>query len=226
VNLVIEKGQMVALVGRTGSGKSTLLNLLLRFYDCDSGVVLIDGVDVRAAKLASLRAQMAMVSQESVLFQESFQYNIAYGAKEIDPKAVEEAAKAAYAQEFIEERGGYRVNVGESGKEISGGQRQRIAIARALYKNAPILLLDEATSHLDTESERIVQQALTNLTRERTTLVIAHRLSTIQQADKIVVLNAGQIVETGTHDQLLAANGLYRRLYDLQFADESVVSSQ
>ncbi|HNH81313.1 MAG TPA: ABC transporter transmembrane domain-containing protein [Acidobacteriota bacterium] len=225
VNLVIEKGQMVALVGRTGSGKSTLLNLLLRFYDCDSGVVLIDGVDVRAAKLASLRAQMAMVSQESVLFQESFQYNIAYGAKEIDPKAVEEAAKAAYAQEFIEERGGYRVNVGESGKEISGGQRQRIAIARALYKNAPILLLDEATSHLDTESERIVQQALTNLTRERTTLVIAHRLSTIQQADKIVVLNAGQIVETGTHDQLLATNGLYRRLYDLQFVDESVVSS-
>lgn len=222
VSLTIEKGQMVALVGPSGAGKSTLFGLLFRFHDALSGTISIDGTPIHSVKLASLRSHMSLVSQENVLFQESFRYNIAYGRPDMDQPAIEDAARAAYAHEFILERGGYSAKVGESGSELAGGQRQRIAIARALLKNAPILLLDEATSALDAESERIVQQALANLTHDRTTLVIAHRLSTVQRADKIIVLDNGSVVEEGTHDTLLAANGLYRKLYALQFEDSDV----
>lgn len=222
INLTIEKGQMVALVGHSGSGKSTLTNLLMRFFDISSGKILIDGQDIREFELASLRSQMALVSQQVVLFNDTIESNIAYGRRDISKEKVVEAAKLAYADEFINERGGYEVVVGENGFELAGGQRQRIAIARAILKNAPILILDEATSALDSKSEKIVQDALNNLMQDRTTIVIAHRLSTVRRAAQIVVLDKGHVVEVGTHEELLAACGFYHKLYQLQFAQDEL----
>jgi subfamily B ATP-binding cassette protein MsbA len=218
VNLRIRAGEIIALVGPSGAGKSTLVNLLPRFFDPDAGRVAIDGIDIRDLKLKSLREQIGIVTQETVLFNDSIRNNIAYGRLDLPLERVREAAAAGYADEFIMQLpNGYDTVIGESGVRLSGGQRQRLAIARALLKNAPILILDEATSHLDTESESLVQKALSNLMQGRTTLVIAHRLSTVMRADRIVVVEAGQIVEEGSHDELMALGGTYRRLYDLQF---------
>jgi subfamily B ATP-binding cassette protein MsbA len=220
VDLEIERGEIVALVGMSGGGKSTLADLLLRFYDVTAGRILIDGVDIRDYTLASLRANIAVVTQQTFLFNDTVRNNIAYGGIDGDQAAVIGAAKAAYAHEFIELLPqGYDTVVGELGVKLSGGQRQRLAIARALLKNAPILVLDEATSALDSESELLVQRALETLMGNRTSLVIAHRLSTIRRADRIVVLVRGGIVEQGTHDELLVLNAEYRKLYDLQFHD-------
>ena len=217
VDLSISAGQRVAFVGRSGSGKSTLVNLLPRFYDPDAGTVLIDGRDVREYDLHSLREQIALVSQEVVLFNGSIRSNIAFG-REASASAIEDAARAAHVLEFTRDLPeGLDTLVGDRGVLLSGGQRQRISIARALLKNAPILILDEATSALDTESERIIQTALEKLMQNRTTLVIAHRLSTIETADRIVVLDAGRIVESGTHAQLLERSGAYATLHRLQF---------
>ncbi|MBV8519745.1 MAG: ATP-binding cassette domain-containing protein [Acidobacteria bacterium] len=224
VDLTIAPGEIVALVGGSGAGKSTFVNLLPRFYDVNAGRITIDGIDVRDATLQSLRGLMGFVTQEVVLFNDTVRNNIAYGRADADERLVIEAAKAANAHDFISALPqGYDTQIGESGVLLSGGQRQRLAIARALFKDPPILVLDEATSALDTESERLVQQALNNLMRGRTTLVIAHRLSTIRSAHKIVALDKGQIVEMGTHEELLARRGVYRKLHDLQFADEVAV---
>jgi len=226
VDLTISPGEIVAIVGGSGSGKSTLVNLLPRFYDVNGGRITVDGVDIRDASLKSLRAMMGLVTQEVVLFNDTVRNNIAYGRdiNDADERRVIEAAKAANAHEFITALpNGYDTGIGESGVLLSGGQRQRLAIARALFKDPPILILDEATSALDTESERLVQQALNNLMRGRTTLVIAHRLSTIRNADKIVVLDDGRIVESGRHEELVGRRGIYRKLYDLQFAEEERV---
>lgn len=218
VDLRIPRGALVALVGPSGAGKTTLVNLLPRFFDPDAGAVRIDGVDVRDVTLASLRAQIGLVTQETVLFNDTIRNNIAYGREDLSLDFVRQAARAAYADDFIlEQPKGYDTVIGESGSHLSGGQRQRLSIARAILKDAPILILDEATSHLDTESEALVQKALDNLTRDRTTLVVAHRLSTVMRADRIVVLEEGRVVEDGTHDELLSRDGLYRKLYDLQF---------
>lgn len=225
----VRAGEMVAIVGQSGAGKSTLTNLIPRFYDVSEGAVLIDGHDVRNVQLASLRAQTAVVTQEVNLFNDTVRANIAYGAygRNDSDVAIKTAAKAALADEFISKLpDGYETVVGERGLILSGGQRQRIAIARAILKDAPILILDEATSALDTESEMLVQQALNNLMTGRTTIVIAHRLSTIRRADRILVMDAGRIVETGTHQELLARGGIYRRLYELQFAEESALNRQ
>jgi subfamily B ATP-binding cassette protein MsbA len=222
VSTSVQRGQVVALVGLSGAGKSTLTNLLMRFYDPTLGEILIDGTDIRDAKLASLRAQIALVTQEVILFNDSIINNIAYGGAGFDREKIESAARAAYAHDFIIERGGYETVIGERGVKLSGGERQRIAIARAILKDAPILVLDEATSALDTQSERWVQRALANLMQGRTTLVIAHRLTTIHRADKIVVLDRGKVVDTGTHDQLMSRGGIYRDLYELQFSEELV----
>jgi ATP-binding cassette, subfamily B, bacterial MsbA len=217
VSLDIPAGETVALVGGSGSGKTTLASLLPRFYDATGGRILLDGVDLRDYRLADLRAQIALVSQDVVLFNDTLAANIAYGDPAPDHARIEAAAKAAYAHEFIERQPqGYATEVGENGLRLSGGQRQRLAIARALYKDAPILILDEATSALDTESERQVQAALERLMEGRTTVVIAHRLSTIENADRIVVMNAGTIAEMGTHEALLAKGGIYARLYQTQ----------
>ncbi len=228
VALTLHRGELVALVGPSGGGKSTLADLLLRFYDVSEGAIRIDGVDVRDVTQASLRAQMALVTQHTFLFNDTVKNNIAYGCSEAQSMdAIVAAARAANAHDFILELpNGYDTMIGELGLRLSGGQRQRLAIARALLKNAPILVLDEATSALDNESERLVQQALDTLMRGRTTLVIAHRLSTIRTADRIVVLARGRIVEQGTHEQLLAMNGDYRRLHDLQFTDLTEVAWQ
>ena len=229
VSFTVHAGEMLAIVGHSGAGKSTLTNLLLRFYDATAGQVLIDGTDVRDLKLASLRRQMAMVTQDVNLFNDTVRTNIAYGAfgRHDNDAAIKQAAQAALADEFISKLpAGYDTVVGERGLILSGGQRQRLAIARALLKDAPILILDEATSALDTESERLVQHALNNLMQGRTTIVIAHRLSTVRRADRILVMDAGRIAETGTHEELLAREGIYRRLYELQFAEDAVGSWQ
>jgi len=221
VGLTIKAGTMVALVGQSGGGKSTLTKLLPRFHDPASGAVLWDGLDLRDASLSSLRKQIALVTQETVLFNDSVRHNIAYGRPEATDAEVQEAARIAFAHDFISEMpDGYNTIVGERGIFLSGGQRQRLAIARAVLVNAPVLILDEATSALDAESERLVQKAIANLVRNRTTIVIAHRLSTVRRANVIVVMEAGRIIETGNHAELLARNGQYRKLYELQFADE------
>ena len=220
-DLVVPAGKTVALVGASGAGKSTILNLIPRFYDTTAGHVLVDGTDVRRVTLASLRGAIALVSQEVSLFDDTVRGNIAYGRFGASDAEIVAAAKAAAADDFIRALPqGYDTMVGEQGVKLSGGQRQRVAIARAMLKNAPILLLDEATSALDTESERQVQAALKVLMRGRTTLVIAHRLSTVVDADLIYVIDAGRVVESGTHAELLARGGAYQRLYALQFADE------
>ena len=222
VSLEVPRGEVIALVGLSGAGKSTLTNLLMRFYDPTNGEILIDGADIRDGKLVSLRSQIALVTQEVILFNDSIINNIAYGGAGFDREKIENAARAAYAHDFIIERGGYDTLIGERGVKLSGGERQRLAIARAILKDAPILVLDEATSSLDTQSERWVQRALSNLMQGRTTIVIAHRLTTIHRADKIVVLDRGRVVETGTHDQLMLRGGIYRDLYELQFSDDLV----
>jgi subfamily B ATP-binding cassette protein MsbA len=219
VSLEVSAGESLAIVGRSGSGKSTLVNLLPRFYDVSAGQVCIDGRDVREYELANLREQIAVVSQDVVLFDDTIRNNIAFG-REVSDDAIERAAEAAHILEFVRSQpGGLDALVGDRGMLLSGGQRQRIAIARALLKDAPILILDEATSALDTEAERHIQAALAQLVRNRTTFIIAHRLSTVEQADRIIVLDAGVIVESGTHAQLLAQGGLYSQLHHLQFAD-------
>jgi len=220
IDLVIEAGQVVALVGTSGAGKSTLINLIPRFYDPTAGAVLFDGLDIRKVTLSSLRAQIGLVTQEIVLFNDTVRNNIAYGSESFTTEQVREAAQAACALEFIESLpDGFDSIIGERGHRLSGGQRQRLAIARAIMKNPPILILDEATSSLDAESEALVQRALENLMTNRTTVVIAHRLSTVRRADRIVVIEDGAIEETGTHEGLLnRESGNYRRLYRLQFA--------
>jgi subfamily B ATP-binding cassette protein MsbA len=217
INLTIEKGKTVALVGQSGSGKSTLVDLLPRFWDVQSGGVFIDGVDIRDVRLKDLRSLMGNVNQEPILFNDTFFNNIAFGVSSASEEDVVRAAKIANAHDFImATENGYQTNIGDRGSKLSGGQRQRISIARAILKNPPILILDEATSSLDTESERLVQDALTKLMENRTSLVIAHRLSTIQHADLICVMEAGKIVEQGTHSELMAHNGIYRKLQRMQ----------
>ena len=226
IDLTIGKGEIVALVGTSGAGKTSLASLIPRFYDVSSGQITIDGTDIREATLKSLRAQIAIVSQETFLFNDTIRNNIAYGREDCSTEQVIESARAAFIHDFVEslpER--YATPIGERGQRLSGGQCQRIAIARAILKNAPILILDEATSALDSESERLVQQALYHLMNNRTTLVIAHRLSTVRAAHRIVVIEAGRIVEMGDHGTLLKHSGVYRRLHDLQFAEAGFVPS-
>jgi subfamily B ATP-binding cassette protein MsbA len=219
VSLEVAAGESLAIVGRSGSGKSTLVNLLPRFYEASRGQVRVDGRDVRDYQLANLRDQIAVVSQDVVLFDDTIRNNIAFG-RQVSDEAIERAAEAAHILEFVRSQpAGLDALVGDRGMLLSGGQRQRIAIARALLKDAPILILDEATSALDSEAERHIQAALAQLVRNRTTFIIAHRLSTVEQADRIIVLDAGAIVESGTHAQLLARGGLYSQLHHLQFAD-------
>ena len=223
VSLSVPAGKLVALVGPSGAGKSTILNLIPRFYEVDSGVIKIDGIDVQDATLDSLRRNIALVSQEITLFDDTVRANIAYGRPDASEKEITQAAKNAVAHDFIEAMSnGYDTYVGERGIKVSGGQRQRLAIARAMLKNAPILLLDEATSSLDAESEREVQAALMELMKGRTTLVIAHRLSTVIEADLIHVIDNGKLVESGNHPKLLSKNGTYARLYALQFKEQQL----
>jgi ATP-binding cassette, subfamily B, bacterial MsbA len=220
IDLDVKAGEVLAVVGSSGAGKSTLVHLIPRFFDVTSGRLLIDGQDVREVTLASLRSQIGVVSQDTVLFNDTVRNNIAYGQPNVSQKAVEAAARAALAHDFIRQLpAGYDTVIGERGIRLSGGERQRIAIARALLKNAPILILDEATSALDSESEALVQSALANLMTGRTVVVIAHRLSTVRRADRIVVLENGLITDMGTHEGLMKHFGTYRRLYDLQFVD-------
>jgi len=220
INLTIRAGEMVALVGSSGSGKTTLVNLIPRFYEPTAGRILIDGVDIQSYTLRSLRSQIGMVSQDVVLFDDSIRNNIAFGREDTIDEDIIQAARLAYAHDFVERLPqGYQTVVGEKGVKLSGGERQRLAIARAILRDPPLLILDEATSALDTESERVVQLALANLMRNRTTVVIAHRLSTIQRADRIMVLARGSIVEVGTHNELLRRGGQYQRLHAMQFQD-------
>lgn len=217
INLVIEKGQTVALVGPSGSGKSTLTDLIPRFYDPVEGEILIDGINIKDLQILPLRGAMAIVAQESILFNDTIYNNIAFGKTQLAPEQIENAAKVANAHEFIvQAEKGYQTNIGDRGNKLSGGQRQRLSIARAINTNPDILILDEATSALDTASERLVQEALNNIMENRTTIVIAHRLSTIHKADKIVVLEKGNIVQTGTHQELITQQGLYKQLHDMQ----------
>jgi ATP-binding cassette, subfamily B, bacterial MsbA len=223
VDFEIRAGEVVALVGPSGAGKSTIADLIPRFYEAGRGRITIDGADIRSLDLGSLRALVAVVTQHTFLFNDTVRANIAYGRADQGEAALVAAAKAAYAHEFIEKLArGYDTVVGEMGVQLSGGQRQRIAIARALLKDAPILILDEATSALDSESERAVQAAIAQLMTGRTTLVIAHRLSTIRRANRILVVEDGRIVESGTHQQLVDGGALYRRLHELQLFDEAV----
>ena len=218
VDFSINKGEVVAMVGPSGSGKSTIADLIPRFYDVSNGSIRIDGHDLRKATLSSIRGNMGIVTQEVILFNDTIRNNIAYAQPNVSEDAIRKAAKAANALEFIEQTpNGFNTLIGERGVNLSGGQKQRLAIARALLKNPPILILDEATSALDTESEKMVQKAIETLMKDRTALVIAHRLSTVQNADKIIVIDEGQVVETGTHKGLYENDGLYRRLYDIQF---------
>ena len=220
INLEVRAGEVLAVVGSSGAGKSTLVHLIPRFFDVSSGRLLIDGQDIRQVTLASLRSQIGVVSQDTILFNDTARNNIAYGQPNVSQKAVEAAARAALAHDFISELPcGYDTVIGERGVRLSGGERQRIAIARALLKNAPILILDEATSALDTESESLVQSALANLMAGRTVVVIAHRLSTVRRADRIAVLENGTIADIGSHEDLMKKFGTYRRLYELQFTD-------
>jgi subfamily B ATP-binding cassette protein MsbA len=221
IDLVIRRGETVALAGPSGAGKTTLVNLLPRLYDPTGGRVTFDGIDIRDATLASLRGQIGLVTQDTILFDTTVRENIAYGQTSPSEEKVLAASIAAYADEFIRRMPrGYDSLLGEGASRLSGGQRQRIAIARAIYKDAPILILDEATSQLDTESEALISRALANLMRGRTTLVIAHRLSTVRRADRIIVLDRGRIVEQGSHQELLTGHGLYRRLHDMQYFSE------
>jgi subfamily B ATP-binding cassette protein MsbA len=221
ISLRASPGEVVALVGPSGAGKSTLVGLITRFYDPQTGVILVDGEDIRQVTLESLKKNIALVDQETFLFNDTIRNNIRYGRREASDAEVEKAAALAYADEFIRQLpDGYESNIGDRGVRLSGGQRQRICIARAILRDAPILILDEATSALDTESEAMVQRALANLMQNRTTFVIAHRLSTIMHADQIVVLEDGRVIDAGTHHELLGRSGLYRKLYDMQFRDE------
>lgn len=225
VNLKIKKGNIIAIVGPSGAGKSTLADLIPRFYDLNEGNLFVDGNDIRKIELNSLRGLMGIVTQETILFNDTVKNNIAYGESEIPLEQIIEAAKAANAHKFITGfENGYDSITGDRGVKLSGGERQRISIARALLKNPPILILDEATSSLDTESEILVQQAIETLMHGRTSVVIAHRLSTIQNADMIVVIDKGEIVETGSHSQLLFTSGLYKKLYDLQFRHQELLT--
>ncbi|MBN2134240.1 MAG: ATP-binding cassette domain-containing protein [Acidobacteria bacterium] len=218
INFEVKKGEVLAIVGSSGAGKSTLINLLPRFYDLSRGSISIDGVDIRDYTLDSLRYNIGMVTQDVILFNDSVANNIAYGTNDIDMDKIKAAAKAANADKFIEELpNGYDTNIGEKGITLSGGQKQRLAIARAIFKNPPILILDEATSALDSESEILVQKAINALMKNRTTLVIAHRLSTVRNADNIIVMSKGHLIETGRHEELVKKKGEYKRLYDLQF---------
>jgi subfamily B ATP-binding cassette protein MsbA len=227
INMKIQRNRVVALVGSSGSGKSTLVGLIPRFYDVTSGAVLIDGVDVREYTQSSLRRNIAVVTQETFLFNDTVRNNIAYGDIEASEERIVQAARAALAHDFITQMPKkYETRVGERGQRLSGGERQRISIARAILRNAPILILDEATSALDSESEQLVQQALANLMQNRTTFVIAHRLSTVRNADIIVVIDKGRILETGTHESLLESNGLYSRFFRLQTEDVFVQGQQ
>jgi subfamily B ATP-binding cassette protein MsbA len=225
IDLDVKPGEVIAIVGSSGSGKTTLVHLLPRFFDVTRGRLLIDGQDVRDLTVPSLRSQIAIVTQDTILFNDTVRNNIAYGRPEIPAQMVEEAARAALAHDFIMALpNGYDSIVGERGLRLSGGERQRLSIARAILKNAPILILDEATSALDTESESLVQAALQNLMAGRTVFVIAHRLSTVRRADRILVLENGVITDEGSHEGLLAHTGTYRRLYDLQFEDIETAS--
>jgi subfamily B ATP-binding cassette protein MsbA len=216
ISFSVAQGEVVAVVGSSGAGKSTLVNLLPRFYDVSDGRVLIDGHDVRELRLESLRKQIAIVTQDVILFNDTIRANIAYGDPAAGDEAIKGASKAALVDDFVTD---YDARIGERGLRLSGGERQRISIARALLKNAPILILDEATSSLDAESEDLVQRALQNLMQGRTTIVIAHRLSTVRRADRIIVLADGRIRESGTHEDLVIRRGLYWKLYNLQFQD-------
>jgi subfamily B ATP-binding cassette protein MsbA len=220
INFKVKTGEVVALVGMSGGGKTSLVNLIPRFYDVTQGAVLIDDVDIRKFSIASLRSQIAIVTQEPILFNDSVRNNISYGNPAASEQEIIEAAQAAYAYDFIQRMPkGFDTSVGELGGHLSGGQKQRLCIARALLKDAPILILDEATSSLDSESESLVQKALGNLMKGRTTFVVAHRLSTVGLANRIVVITDGRIVEEGRHEELLALRGQYYKLYQMQLAD-------
>ncbi|HNX91797.1 MAG TPA: ABC transporter ATP-binding protein, partial [Candidatus Omnitrophota bacterium] len=219
IDLAIKKGEIIALVGPSGGGKTTMVNLIPRFYDASAGRISIDGLDIRDISMSSLRGKIGLVTQETLLFNDTIKMNLCYG-HEVDEGRMIEAAKAANAHDFIKEfPKGYDTVVGERGVMISGGQRQRLALARAVYKNPPILILDEATSQLDSESEKLVQEAINNLMKGRTTIAIAHRLSTITHSDRIIVMEKGSIVDIGTHKELIDRSPLYKRLYEIQFSE-------